>query len=41
MQVFRLLVMYLAAVVGTRLLRAGQNSTTLPPAGGSSRVFAA
>jgi uncharacterized protein len=45
MQVFRLLVMYLVAILGARLLRAGRNSatapTTLPLPAGSSRVFAA
>jgi uncharacterized protein len=45
MQVFRLLVMYVVAILGTRLLRADRNSATAPttpplPAG-SSRVFAA
>lgn len=45
MQVFRLLVMYLVAILGTRLLRTRRNPATVPtklplPAG-SSQVFAA
>jgi len=41
MQVFRLLVMYLVAVIGTKLLTAGKDSATRRLAASSSQVFAA